>query len=96
MEFSSVVAELRAKEGAGERPEDEAAGNERVGFGVIAAENLLASEFDGVVAADQGDVVRELVAAENREIGKEYIGAQIIREAGDLQSHLLPAHWGLR
>ncbi len=59
-----------------------------MGFGVIAAENLIASELDGVVATDEGDVVREFVAAEDGEIGQEYIGAEIVREPSDLHSHL--------
>ena len=69
---------------ARQRTEDKAAREKCVRFGVIAAKQHVAAKFDGVAAADHGDVVRELVAAEDRIIRQENIGAQIIREPGDL------------
>ena len=57
-------------------------------FGVIATENFVGTEFEIVAAADDGQIVREFVAAENGEVGQENVRSQVIDEAWNLESHL--------
>ena len=57
-------------------------------FSVIATQQFRGAKLKGVVAADQGEVVGELVAAQDGDVGYEDIRPQIIDEAGNLKSHL--------
>src|ERR1700722_5331977 len=40
------------------------------------------------MAADEGEIVGELVAAQDRFVGKKNVGSKIVNETRDLQSHL--------
>ncbi len=57
-------------------------------FGVIAAEQFRTTEFERVMAADDGEIVGELVAAQDRFVGNKNVGSKIVNETGNLQSHL--------
>ena len=57
-------------------------------FRVIPAQHLRTAEPEGVMAADDGEIICELVSAKDREVGKENVGSEIVNETRDLKSHL--------
>src|SRR5579862_3662853 len=72
---------------AGKRPEHKAAREKSVRFGVIAAEYLVAAELKGVTAADDREIVRKFVTAQDGKVGYENIRSQVVDEAWNLQPH---------
>ena len=57
-------------------------------FGVVAAQYLVTAKLKGVMAVDDAEIVGELVAAQDRFVGKKNVGSKIVNETRDLQSHL--------
>ena len=55
-------------------------------FRMVATKQLGTSEFQGVVPADQREVVRNFISARNAEFGQKDARSQIIHNTGDLQS----------
>src|SRR5208282_1233990 len=81
-------SQARADQKAGERPEDKAAGEKSVRFGVIAAEHFVDAELKGVVAADHGEIVGEFIAAQDADVGDKNVRSQVIDKTGNLEPHL--------
>ena len=62
-------------------------------FRMIAAKQFVDAELKGVTVADHAEIVRELVAAQDGDVGYKNARSQVIDKAGNLQSHL-PRHVG--
>ena len=59
-----------------------------MGLRVVTSKQFVATESDGVAAANQRHVVCKFPAPQDCQIGKKNIGAQIVYEPGNLQTHL--------
>ena len=82
-------SQARAEYGpAWKRSEHKAAGEKGVRLGVIAAEQFGSAELDRVAAADQGEIVREFVAAQDGDVRDENVRSQVIDETRYLDPHL--------
>jgi hypothetical protein len=64
-----------------------------VRLGVIAAEQFGTAKLKCVMAADNGEIVREFVAAQDADAGDKNVRSQVIDETGDLEPHLSGLVW---
>src|SRR5260370_28592284 len=82
------IWEARAEHETREGAENKAAWKKGVRFGVIAAKQFFTAKLHRVVAADQGEVVRNFIPTGNREAGQKDTRPQVIHKTGDLESGL--------
>ena len=84
--------EARAQKPAGQVTKYKTAGKKCMGLRVITAIELVSAELKGVLTADQGDIVGELITPHDGKAGDKYLVADI-GKAGYIESHLSKDIW---
>src|SRR5208282_2175400 len=82
------ISEARADQASGQRAEDESPGEEGVRRRAVAAKQFGATEFNGVVAFDNREIVGNFKPAAERILGEKDVGPNIVDKSGNLQTRL--------